>query len=436
MKYFDFVRSFGAEALIKGRTYPSYLIEYLTSYEEPKQYVHEFQVEDKNEWDEYEVIIKNNGDEIYEGTCTCEKFRKYKSCEHVIACLYEYYYPIIRCEKKDLYEETSEILNIFYNPNPKKSVKEKASLQLNITFYDNKIQYRLSVGTNKLYVLNNKSKFEKFLDAYFNGGDDVLGTKFTYNKDNYYFDEEDTKVINYLANYEKTSNYYYSVDPFDLSERDLDYLIHNIDIAKLQINREKIAEIIEDLPTKFILNHRKKDFSLTIEDLENYNILTSNCKYILYRNNLYIIPENYQKLLKELYHRQINSLLFKNKNIEKFNQGILKVINDKLQIADDITEITKITKPSVKIYLDILKDKLTSEIKLNYSGIEINLLSNDTSVSRDYDLEEEIMQDIINVGFAINKNKFEKNGIFVLPIRKIAAQNKNQKDSYPSGFLA
>ena len=105
MKYFDFVRSFGAEALIKGRTYPSYLIEYLTSYEEPKQYVHEFQVEDKNEWDEYEVIIKNNGDEIYEGTCTCEKFRKYKSCEHVIACLYEYYYPIIRCEKKDLYEE-------------------------------------------------------------------------------------------------------------------------------------------------------------------------------------------------------------------------------------------------------------------------------------------------------------------------------------------
>ena len=42
MKYFDFVRSFGAEALIKGRTYPSYLIEYLTSYEEPKQYVHEF----------------------------------------------------------------------------------------------------------------------------------------------------------------------------------------------------------------------------------------------------------------------------------------------------------------------------------------------------------------------------------------------------------
>ena len=411
MKYFDFVRSFGAEALIKGRTYPSYLIEYLTSYEEPKQYVHEFHVEDKNEWDEYEVIIKNNGDEIYEGTCTCDKFRKYKSCEHVIACLYEYYYPIIRCEIKDLYEETSEILNIFYNPNPQKSVKEKASLQLNITFYDNKIQYRLSIGTNKLYVLNNKSKFDKFLDAYFNGGDDVLGTKFTYNKDNYYFDEEDTKIINYLANYEKASNYYYSIDPFDLSERDLDYLIHNVDVSKLQINREKIAKIIEELPTKFILKHEKKDFSLTIEDLENYNILTNNCKYILYKHILYIIPENYQKLLKELSTRQINTLLFKNQNIEKFNKGILKVINDKLEIASDITEITKITKPNIKIYLDILKDKLTSEIKLNYSGTEINLLSNDSKISRDYDVEEEVMQDIINAGFIINKNKFEMNDI-------------------------
>ena len=38
--------------------------------------------------------------------------------------------------------------------------------------------------------------------------------------------------------------------------------------------------------------------------------------------------------------------------------------------------------------------------------------------------------------YEINKNKFEKNGIFVLPIRKIAMKNKNQKDSYPSGFLA
>lgn len=397
------------DLIIKGRAYPSYLIDYRESYEEPKQFVHLFLVEDEDEWDEYEVEIKNNGEEIFDATCTCEQFQKYKQCEHIVASLIEYHYPIIRCKIKDLYQETNDILNMFVTPDAKGKIKEKMSLSMNISFYDNKIQYRLSIGTTKLYVLNNKSKFDKFLNAYFNGGNDTLGTKLTYNKDQYYFSAEDAKIINYLANYEK-SNYYYQ-DPFDLSERDLDFIIQNIDCSQLQINREKISKIIEDIPTKFILKHAKKDFTLTIEDLENYEFLTADCKYIHYKQNLYVIPDNYRKILKELWNREINTLLFSSKNIEKFNQGILKVINDKLDIDENVTEIQKITKPHAKIYLDIYKDKLTCEVKLNYSGVELNLLSPEANIPRDYDYEEEITQDLVNSGFVISKNKLEINDI-------------------------
>ena len=406
MKFIDYIKTFDMDLIIQGRTYPSYLIDYKESYEEPKQYVHIFYVENTEDWEEEEVCITNNGEEIYDATCTCSKYKRIGKCKHITACLFDYHYAIIKCKIKDLYQETKDILNLFYEPTDKSVIKEKMNLLLNITFYDNLIQFRLNIGTNKLYVLNNKSKFDKFLNAYFNGGDDTLGTKLTYNKDRYYFDEEDTKIINYLANYEKTSTHYYYEDPFNLSERDFNYLIHNMDKDKLTINREVIKEIIEDIPTKFNLTHQGKDFLLTIEDLENYKILTESCKYILYKSNLYIVPENYRKLLQALRNREINTLLFSKNSIEKFNKGVLKVINDKLDIDEKITEIEKITKPKVKIYLDILRDKLTCEVKLIYNSTEINLLSNDSSISRDDDYEREITEDLINARFNINKDKF------------------------------
>ena len=89
--------------------------------------------------------------------------------------------------------------------------------------------------------------------------------------------------------------------------------------------------------------------------------------------------------MQALRNREINTLLFSKNSIEKFNKGVLKVINDKLDIDEKITEIEKITKPKVKIYLDILRDKLTCEVKLIYNSTEINLLSNDSSISRDDD---------------------------------------------------
>ncbi len=406
MKFADFINAIDITTVLKGRAYPSYLISLNDYYEEPKQYVHLFDVQSQeNRNNYYRVTIKNNGDDIYDTTCTCTEFRRRQVCQHIPACLFEYYFFIITHKIKDLYAEGEAILDLFYEPVAKKTVKEKMNISLNLNFYNNTQKFRLSIGTKKLYVLNSKSKFDRFLDAYFNGGDDVLGTKLTYNKDKYYFDEEDTKVIEYLANYENNTSYYYA-DPFDLTERDIDFILHNVDKTKLLINNTAITDIIEDIPTSFLLNRQAKDFVLTIEDLENYDVLTSTCKYILYNRILYIIPREYRKLLIELSNREINHLVFSAGNIDKFNKGILKVINNKLDINDDITEIKKITKPQVKIYFDILKDKLIGEVKLFYQTTEVNLLTNTSGIPRDYDYETEITQDLINAGFNIQKDKF------------------------------
>ena len=406
MKIFEYIKELGIENIIQGRTYPPYLLDYKESYEEPKQFVHIFYVDELHSDDLREVTIKNNGENIFDTTCTCEKYNQTGNCKHIAACLIHYQYAIIKCEIKDLYKETNDILNLFYIPEEKRIIKEKMNINLNISFYDNSIKFRLSIGLNKLYVLNTKAKFERFLNAYFNGGDYPLGAKFTYNNKKYYFDIEDEKIIEYLASYEKITNHYYYEDPFNLSTRDFDFIIHNLDNRKILINQKNITAIIEDLPTKFKLISKGKDYLLNISDLENYEFLTDTCKYILYKSSLYIIPENYRRILKELYEREINSLLFSKNSIDKFNKGILKVINAKLDIDENITEIKKITKPQVKIYIDILKDRLTSEVKLNYEGEKINLLNNDINITRDYDYEASITSDLINAGFIINKDKF------------------------------
>ena len=42
MKFFDYVNTFGMDLIIRGKMFPSYLIDYQESYEEPKQFVHIF----------------------------------------------------------------------------------------------------------------------------------------------------------------------------------------------------------------------------------------------------------------------------------------------------------------------------------------------------------------------------------------------------------
>ena len=84
-------------------------------------------------------------------------------------------------------------------------------------------------------------------------------------------------------------------------------------------------------------------------------------------------------------------------------------------------------------------EEATRLIKLTKQSLIDILSSPDTGANVEFDASHEDTGDLFTVKIyrgKINKNKYEKNGIFVLPIRKIAAQNKNQKDSYPSGFLA
>lgn len=400
----------GSDSLIKGRAYSPYYINHSDTYEEPNQYVHEFYVESMNSDAIYDVEIKNNGEQIYSGTCTCPRYKTYQTCKHVAACLLYYRQFLYSAKIIDPYKESKDILDLFYEPNINLNIKEKVNIKLNLQFYDNEIIFRLSMGTTKLYVLNNKTKLENFAEAYRNNGTYSFGAKFTYDSSKHYFDEEDTKIINYLLNYERSNRYYTSDDIFTLKPRDIEFILANLSLSKIEINNEKINDIIYDIPTNFNLNKLpNEDYELTLENAHDYDVLTSDFKYIFYNNYLYILSSKQSRIILEFYKRNINSLVFKKKDLETFSKGLLKNITNNIKVAQNI-DITFNTRPDVELYFDIAST-LSCKIKLKYGSKEIGIFDDDTSIVHDYNIEEAVLQDIINLGFAIDNKKIKMEDI-------------------------
>lgn len=409
MYYYEFLNKLGVNDLSKGRMYPRYKIHYDDYYEEQKQFVHYFRVDSSMTSNVYEVEIKNNGDQIYDGTCTCPQYKNYGSCKHIAACLINYRQSILMRHIVDLYKESKSLLDYFYEPDTDLNIKEKLNLELSLNFYDNECAFRLYIGPSKLYVLNTRNKFHAFLNAFYNGGDFRLGTKFIYNNNKYFFDEESTKIIEYLSSFER--NAYYDSEAFNINDRDFLYIINNVTISKLKINNKPVKEIKNDIPATFnLIKNKQKDYELIYKFNEDLELLTGDLKYMFHNNILYIVPDNYCKLFKELSKRELRKLIFKPKDLDKFSRGVLKKIQDKITIASDISAVSLTKEPDAEIYFDI-GNILTCKINFKYGSKTLNMFEKDAEILRNYTFEEKVLQDVINNGFKLENKKIIMNDI-------------------------
>lgn len=406
MKYYDFLtRVVGQDSIIKGRGFPPYLLNYIDSYEELKQFVHVFNVESASSDNFYDVEITNNGEDFYDAKCTCPQYKRVQTCKHIAACLMYYRYEMMSYKKIDVLKESKEILDMFYEPDKVLKVKEKLNLEINIDFYNNELNYKLYIGTTKMYTINSYSKFNNFLECYYNGGSYRFGAKLIYNRENYYFSDEDNDLIDYFASMERR---HYS--NLELNESDLKYIIDKVDINKLKINGNNIKEIRYEIPTNFLLKKNKNNYELTITDLEKYQFLSPSLKYVLYNSILYVMPENEKRIIQALASRDLASIIFPKKDLEKFSKGLLTKIKNKIDISDDITDIKINLKPSGKLYLDI-GNSLTCKVKLAYGSDEIDFFEDSKEIIRDNEYEMELIQNLINSGFKLENKKIKMEDI-------------------------
>ena len=402
------LRVFGDYYFSKGLHYPRYL---MTQYQNEKinntKFKYRFDVESVINYDIFEVNIvvdytKNN----FISTCSCADFKQNKKCEHIPAVLLNYGQEIFT-KPKDEFDITNDFLNEMISNNKTTGIKEKVNIELELELYEKSCKFKLNIGLKKLYVLNTTRKLEDFIDSYRNNLTYTFGKAFTYNPSKYFFSDEDKDLLDYLFTYAEgfQSNYhYYEFDHFLLNERETQVLFDKLQNRQFTIKGYGyIDEICYKLPTSLTLSLDKNIYNLTIDDIKEY-YFTGNYKYILYKHKLYIISNEYRNLFKTLGENKMDHLTFKKDNVDLFKNGFLKTIKDNININENITDIVLTTKPEGSLYFDIHYNKITCQIKLKYDSITIDYFANDERIIRDEEYENNIITDLLEMGFNIDKN--------------------------------
>lgn len=371
--------------------------------------IHYFIVDDDRYYNYNNVYVITHNSEIRSFGCNCRGYYSKGTCKHIAACVIHYKNEIL-AKPKDSFEISSDILKEFISDKPKKNtIKEALILDLELSFENYNPSFKLMVGPKKTYVINNENKFINFMDAYKNEDEYKFGVNFTYNSAKYYFKEEDQDILDFLNGYKKTTgyyNYYNRDNMFELSNRELEILLKKIENKPFKIkNYGQINCIKYGLPTDINLNLEDDNYKLDIEDFNKYFFVDRNYKYIAYNHELYVIDNKYSKFLQKLYENNLSELKFKKEDVKIFKEGLLHQIKDNIKIDENITDIVISKEPNVSLYLDLTRDKIVCDIKLDYNGKIINYFDEDNVIVREQEYENKIIEKLLELNFIINKKK-------------------------------
>ena len=402
---------FGEDSFKKARNYSRYYIrnQKKIRYGDGWEIKHTFKVESETSYNYYDVTIHTNRGEIEKYSCDCPQYKRVGTCKHIAACCLNYYEDIFE-RPADPYEVTKNFLDSFTSKSKENGIKEKIKLEIELDLSGTNISYKLNVGLNRTYVINNDIKFQNFMSAYKNGGKYTLGTQFTFDSSKHYFDEIDQWFLNFFYGYKKNSyySYYDRNNIFELSDREASILFDKLKDKRFNIKGYGYSlGIKNEVPTGLKLELENENYILKIDDINNYTFLDTNYKYILYNKILYIIPEVYSKIFETLRENHINQLLFKKDKVEVFKNGLLKQVKDNITIGEEIEDILISGKPNISLYFDFKVNKITCKIKLKYKNIEIDYFDINTNIVRDEEEENKGINDLLNLKFVINDKKIE-----------------------------
>lgn len=304
-----------------------------------------------------------------------------------------------------------------------KKVKVSLEVILKKLDYSDSSAYelQLKIGMKKKYVLN--KKLEEFLEIYQNGNGILeFGKEFTYNASTHYFDEIDTKILDFIELYYDSQNttfrsyygYYTpraSLNYIKLCGKSLNTFLILLQAKDFTYMRGYYGHIYHGIEPFY-------DFHFDMKRVENklrinYNLtklqpFTDDYHYLIDENKVYYCssPKLYQILMK----KNTKQLVFDEKEYENFACLVLpsmKELNPNLNVPEDLKEKLEIQSPSIRYYFDIKDDKIICTIKLFYKDVEENIFStnikfNDTYVLRNFVEEKKYIEEVENYGFLEN----------------------------------
>lgn len=369
-----------------------------------------YSVESETRYDFYTVKIYVEASKIIAGTCTCMRFEEAHSCKHVAAVLLRKHDEIL---KNSLTNEqvTENILSMFYKPNTeKRAVKKELKLTLNLTFEDTNsgplITPQIKIGIDKMYSFNIKVK--KFYDVYDGYNDElVFGKAFTYSKDTCFFNEEDEKLIDFLKTIKvvNENSYYYRGELLTISGNYIPKFFQIIKNRSFGVESlGTYREVKNENPYEVTLSQKEGKYHFAL--IKPSDMIELCSKYAVRDGEFYCIPDEIVKLKKEMNNNGFEELIFEEKSLEKFNNGLLKTVKDTIELDDSVKDkIIIVRKPEAKLYFDFEYDKIVCKINLTYNNKNLDYFDRDPNILRDSDYENELIDTLMSYNFKVEDKK-------------------------------
>ena len=399
------VNLLGSDCFQKGKRYRDYYVDYMGDKKiEYNSYIHTFSVESERYYMHYPVRIFVNNNSIINYSCACKAYKTYGRCKHIAACILKYPDELFK-EPIDPIEVSNNILKAFYQDAPKtSSIKQALTLKVELEI-DNSYHFRLHIGLNKTYVINNRSKFNDFLYAYDRGITYNFGKQFTFDPSKQFLNCEDQDLISFLR--ASTNAYSYYNSGLDLSEREFLALLDKLkDTTFMLKNYGIINKIVKGMPTALNLDLKDNIYHLNITDLNKYYFLDDEYRYIAYNHILYIIPSSYRQIIASLKDNDISEIIFKKDSEEVFKNGLLKQVKNNINIGDSVKDIVIGCKPDIALYFDLNRNKIKCRVGLDYKDRNIDYFTSDDTILRDEEYENKLVEKLYQYHFEISDNSF------------------------------
>lgn len=374
-----------------------------------------YNITDEDENYIVELILKK--DEIIGMHCTCFE-RDTKCCKHIAKVLlknYKDFFPKLVNNSNKLINDiniSNRILDnlykeVVYKPGVKLELEVELSFVHNLGLF-----FDFRIGVNKLYVLG--KKIDEFFKIFGEKNKELeLGKKFIIKTNEHYFNEEDTRIIEFCKiNYQTFGKNF-------ISENMVDKFMNLLKNKKFYVNNSLVNGIKFSNPYNFSINYSNEYYELILNDELKYRYLDFDKNYCLKDGIVYKVPIEIKNLINEFLMNGVNSLIFSKKELNKFYKVFGKYLDSNIIISDNIKNEFITIEPKTKIYFD-LNDEIICLVLFDYNDKEINYFSEDVSFLRNSDYETSVIKELTDIGFIIDdKNIYLKdNDLYVDLIEK------------------
>lgn len=375
----------------------------------------EFLVQDDIYWyQRFQVVVVLKNHHLLRANCNCSYEGIHGKCKHIAAALLHFQEDIFSMDENEIIRECSlDVLEEFRKEAAldKRSVKEELDLDVVFVWEGSSFGFYLKIGNHQKYVL--KQKLSRFFSVYHsNRGSIEFGKKLVYEPKKYYFNEQNTAILELVSSYLEMRRYY--EDIIKLNDAQMKQFLKLLNGKGFIVEDVgTVSSILNEFPWVPVV--KKSDDETYVLDLsidvEKFYPFTDDCEYVLYQTSVYRLNKQNANFICKMFNNGINKLIFDKKDLSKFTNYIIPTIKDNVIIDENIDDIIVVKKPIPKLYFDITLNSIICNLKFLYKDKEIDYFKNNSSIVRDIDYENEVIQDIVKEHFLVKDKKIILDGI-------------------------